>query len=115
MDILRINQLAASVIIGVHDWEKLQPQPLLFDIEFTVDTVAAAQTDDLQYSLNYQAVSEQLLARLEAARFELLEALLANVADWLFSDFPCKTLSVTVFKPNAITQAQSVSLTTTRQ
>ena len=113
-DLLRINQLSVNAIVGVHPWEKQQAQQLLFDIEFTLDTSEAARSDDLRHALDYQAVCERLSQRLAASRFELIEALLADVADWLFAQFECKALSITVFKPSAIKQARSVSLTVHR-
>lgn len=113
-DVLVIHQLQAQAIVGVHPHERLHPQPLRFDIEFVLDTAAAANSDDLRDALDYQAVCDQLLQRLERLRFELLEALAADLADWLFARFQCARLRLTVYKPNAVARAQWISLAVQR-
>ena len=37
MDKIFIKGLKAQAIVGVHDWERQLPRPLLFDLELGVD------------------------------------------------------------------------------
>ena len=52
-----VEGLEIEALIGVYDWERLIQQRLVFDIEMETDIQKAAETDDVQYALNYAAVS----------------------------------------------------------
>ena len=42
MDLVFINQLQLNTIIGIHDWERKQPQPVVLDIEIGCSIKKAA-------------------------------------------------------------------------
>lgn len=113
-DILRIHQLKAEAVIGVYEHEREQPQPLLFDIEFELDSTLAAAADDFTKAVDYDAVTQALLERVSQSRYELIESLVNDVADWLFAEVECSSLNVQLYKPNALANALSVSITVSR-
>ena len=61
MDIVYIRDLRIDTIIGIYDWERQVRQTVSIDLEMATDIRQAAATDDIQYALNYKAVSKRLI------------------------------------------------------
>ena len=59
MDIIFLGGLEIQTIIGIYDWEREAKQTVVLDIEMAFDIREAAETDDIQYTLDYKAVSKQ--------------------------------------------------------
>ncbi|MBW8189687.1 dihydroneopterin aldolase [Neiella marina] len=110
MDTVFIQGLSVDTVIGVYDWEKKIQQTLLFDIEMTFDIAAAAATDDLADTLDYEAVSNRVMAHVKAARVELLETLVEQVAQLIIGEFNVAKVAITLHKPGAVKAAKSVGL-----
>lgn len=110
MDIVYIHGLAIDAVIGVFEWEKKLQQPLIFDLDLAWDIRQAAATDDLQYALNYQAVTEFIEQFVTSRQFELLESLLEALAAALQHEFAIPWLSIRVQKPAVVPQARAVGL-----
>ena len=66
MDIVYIHGLRIYTIIGIHDWERTRPQPVVLDIEMGTDIRPAAQTEDITRALDYDAVSKRLISFVKA-------------------------------------------------
>ncbi|MCM2971823.1 dihydroneopterin aldolase [Larsenimonas suaedae] len=114
MDIIRIDRLALDTVIGVYDWEKRIHQRLLLDLELGWDIRPAAETDDLSKTLNYAAVSERLLEFADRETFELIETFAERAAALILAEFQIPWLRLSVHKPGAVPQAQSVGVTIER-
>lgn len=110
-DTIFIKGLAVNAVIGVFDWEKEIKQPLLFDIELYTELFKASQSDDLQDTVCYKTVSDDVLALTKASRFDLIETLAEAVCEKIFASQPAVTaLQLTLHKPEAVPEAQSVGL-----
>lgn len=114
MDMVFITQLETDAVIGVYDWERTIRQRLVIDLELFVDQRKAADTDDLQYALDYFAVSEAVKALVTSSSYQLIERLAEAIAQMIHHDFGVLKLVVTVHKPGAITDAKSVGVKITR-
>ena len=79
MDTIYIQGLRTQAIIGIYDWEREQRQPLIFDIEMDLPTFEAAQTDDISYTVDYKAVSDEVVELVGESRYELLETLCEEI------------------------------------
>lgn len=110
MDKVFIRGLKVDAIIGVFDWEKKVHQPLIFDLEMAWDIAQAAATDNLDFALNYQAVTEHIEAFVAKHQFQLLETLLEKLAADLRAAFNIPWLSIAVEKPAVVPQAKAVGL-----
>lgn len=110
MDKVLIQGLSVDARIGVFDWEKIIRQPLIFDLEMAWDIQQAAATDDLQYALNYQAVTDTIEAFIADTQFELLETLLEKLAQLLLTTYQMPWLKIRVTKPAVVPQAKAVGL-----
>ena len=114
MDTVVITGLKAASVIGCYDWERDIRQTLVFDLELQTDFGRAADTDALEDALDYAAISKRIIAVCAGARFQLLEALAAHLADLLLEEYPLSGLSMTITKPGAVPEADGVGVMITR-
>jgi dihydroneopterin aldolase len=102
MDKIFIRGLKVETIIGVYDWERHVPRPLIFDLEMGADFNAAAASDHVRDAIDYAAVMETVKTISTEYQPALLEALAEKLARALFKDFPILSLKLTIHKPGAI-------------
>lgn len=110
MDKIFIKGLKAQAIVGVHDWERQLPRPLLFDLELGVDIQAAASSDQVRDAVDYSAVAETVVRMSGERQPALLETLAETLARELFRQFPILSLRLVVHKPGAVASTQSVGV-----
>ena len=110
MDKIFINDLRIDTIIGIYDWERQVRQTVSFDLEMAHDIRRAAQTDDIQYALNYKAVAKCLIAFVEGSQFLLIETLAEDAARLIMTEFAVPWLRLTLHKPGALRGARSVGV-----
>ena len=109
-DIIFIEQLEVSSVIGIYDWEREIRQRLCLDIEMAVDLRAAACSDTIDDTVSYSEVAARVTALVENSQFQLLEALAEAVAQLILRDFAVSWLKLTVHKPGAVGNARSVGV-----
>lgn len=113
-DIVFIQGLKVDAVIGVYEWEQKITQPLIFDIEMVGCQQQAAQSDDIHDAINYKSVSERVAQVCVAHQVALLERLAQLVADMILAEFAPEKVTVTIHKPTAIKQADSVGVKISR-
>ena len=86
---------------GVYDDEKRDGQYFFVDATLFVNTRRAAETDDVEDTVHYGEVAEQIVAIVEGGSVNLLEALAARIADSLLTRDLVRMVSVTIHKPDA--------------
>ncbi len=110
MDRIFIRGLELDAIIGVHDWERQLPRPLIVALELGVDTQDAAASDQLRDAVDYAAVAQtvrQIAAQLQPA---LLETLAEKIARSLFESYPIRCLKLAIDKPGAVAGVKSLGV-----
>ncbi|NPA72108.1 MAG: dihydroneopterin aldolase [Gammaproteobacteria bacterium] len=116
MDIIFIQGLQTQAIIGIYEWERENRQPLLFDIEMSVPIHSAAQSDDINDTVDYAAVSSEVIALVDASRFELLESLIEAICVHIFTHHAAvQKIQLSVSKPQAVKETETVGLRIARQ
>jgi dihydroneopterin aldolase len=85
---------------GVHDFERRDGQPFLFDIRLG-GPPASQDSDQLEDTLDYGAVCDRVVELAGGGPYNLLERLAAVIADDLLERFPASSVTVTVHKPKA--------------
>jgi dihydroneopterin aldolase len=110
MDTVFIEGLRVDTVIGAYAWERDIRQPLRLDLEMTFDCRAAGASDALADALDYHRVATAVTALVEASRCELLEALAERVAAMVLHDFPVTRLRLSVRKPGAVGNADTVGV-----
>ena len=115
MDQILIRDLRARGIIGVHPHERHQKQEILINISMAFDTRRAGETDSLHDTVDYQRVSEQILAIVDETQYFLIERLASHIASSVLSDYPVQEVHVSIDKPSALQSCRSVAVQITRK
>ncbi len=110
MDIVYIRDLRIDTIIGIYDWEREVRQTVSIDLEMASDICKAAATDDIQFALNYKAVSKRLIAYVEDRNALLVDTLAEEIAQIIRTEFDVPWLRLRLSKPGAVRGARDVGL-----
>ncbi len=109
-DEIQIKDLALRTIIGITPDERRDRQDVVINITLYVDTCAAGQSDDVKQTVNYRTVTKRVIQLVEAAEFNLVEKLAAEIARICLEDERIERVRVTVEKPGALRFARSVGI-----
>jgi len=116
MDTVYIAGLKTQAIIGIYDWEKESKQPLIFDIDMDLPITQAAQSDDINDTVNYKQVSDEIIELVEKSRHELLETLCEEICQHILTHHKAvQLIHLKVSKPQAVAETDTVGLKITRQ
>ena len=81
MGTIQVKGLRELGIHGVLPEEKQRPQPFEVDVELTVDISTAGETDGLDDTVDYSAVSEAVSRVVRNESYQLLERLATRIAE----------------------------------
>ena len=109
-DIVFIEDLRIQTMIGVFDWEREITQTVSLDLEMTFDIRRAAQTDRIENTLDYKAVSKRLIHFVEGSEFQLVEALAEHCARIVLDEFPISRVRLKLSKPGAVRGSSAVGV-----
>jgi dihydroneopterin aldolase len=116
MDTIYIEGLKTQAIIGIYEWERENKQPLIFDIDMDTPITLAAQSDDINDTVNYKQVCDEVIELVEKACHELLETLCERICDHILTNHPAvQLIRLKVSKPQAVPETDTVGLKITRQ
>jgi dihydroneopterin aldolase len=110
MDIIFLGGLEIKTIIGIYDWERVAKQTVILDIQMAFDIQKAAETDEIQYTLDYKTVSHRIISFVEASQFLLVEKLISEIADIIRNEFNVPWVKISLNKKGAITGASDVGI-----
>lgn len=110
MDLIYIRDLKIDCIIGVYEWERRVQQTVILDLDLGADIRRAAQSDSIDDTVNYKAVSKRLSEYIGGSQFQLVETLAERVADILLSEFQLPWVRVRVNKKGALRGANDVGV-----
>ena len=110
MDKIYVTDIAIEAIVGIWDWERQVPQTVLIDLEMSVDVTRAAQSDNIDDTVNYKAVSQRVRALVIESRFKLVETMAETVAQVIRDEFGVQWVRVKINKPGALRGAKDVGV-----
>lgn len=115
-DRLSVHGLAIHANHGVFDFERRDGQEFVIDLVLDVDTRAAAHSDDLQETVDYGTLVDEVRSAVANDPVDLIETLAQRIADVCLRHALVAAVEVTVHKPNAPipTTFEDVALTITR-
>ncbi len=87
MDTIYLRDIELHATIGAYAWEQRIEQKLLLNLTLQVDTRPAAQSDQLADALDYGAVLARVTALAAGEPVQLLETLVARMADAILGEF----------------------------
>ena len=115
-DRLAVRGVEAVGHHGVFDFERRDGQVFVVDLVLGLDTRAAAHSDDLQDTVDYGTLVEEVRSAVENDPVDLIETLAQRIADVCLRHTRVEAVEVTVHKPHAPIQVtfQDVALTINR-
>ncbi len=109
-DKIFINEIPVKAIIGVNNEERVNKQKLIISLTLFVDMVKAGEKDDVTKTVDYFKLVSFVEDYVGETKFELLEALAANIAQKIFLEFNVLALKVKIQKPKALKQTKKVGI-----
>jgi 7,8-dihydroneopterin aldolase/epimerase/oxygenase len=100
-DRIALRGLRAHGRHGVYDFERERGQMFRVDAVLELDTRPAAAGDDLDRTVNYAELAQQLYAVLSGEPVSLLETLAQRLADVCLAHPLVGAVEITVHKPQA--------------
>jgi dihydroneopterin aldolase len=110
MDIVYIRDLKIETVIGIYDWEREIKQTVSLDLEMAHDIRRAAETDNIEDTLNYKAVAKRLISFIGDSEFLLVETMAEKCAAIVQKEFSVPWLKLRLSKPGAVRGAQDVGV-----
>jgi len=97
-DQIEISALRVVAIVGALPHEREIAQPLQIDLTLDVDLADAGRSDDLDDTVHYGLVADQVIALVQESKDTLLERLAARIADEVLTFDRVEAVSVLVTK-----------------
>ena len=110
MATIRITNLKLRAVIGTNDWERDCKQDVIINIKIDFDGSKASQSDDLKDTIDYKALTKQIIQEVESSQFFLLEKLAKSILTIVMNNPLVEEAQVRVDKPLALRFADSVSV-----
>ena len=115
MATIEIQNLKLQTIIGTKEEERKNKQEVIINIKFDYDASKASKSDRIDDAVDYEALNEKIIQKVESSDFFLLEKLAGCLLDITLEDPLIKEAWVRVDKPKALRQADSVSVSLNRK
>jgi dihydroneopterin aldolase len=97
MDFIFIDDMRVDAHVGIFEREKAAPQTLEISLTFGVPD-EAAQDDDIDKTIRYDAVIDRIRAELAMRHFNLLETLGEYVIGMLLNEFGAPWVKISIAK-----------------
>ncbi|MEC3994800.1 dihydroneopterin aldolase [Actinacidiphila sp. DG2A-62] len=116
MDRVTLRGLSARGHHGVFQHEREDGQTFVVDLVLGLDTRPAAADDDLERTVHYGVLAEQVAAVVAGEPVNLIETLAQRIADTCLEHEVVQEVEVTVHKPDApiAVPFEDVTVTITR-
>ena len=109
-DTVFVHELKVETIIGIWGWERKIRQIVSIDLEMGADIRRAAETDSIDDTLNYKAISKRVQQFVADSEFQLVETMTEKIAELVLQEFKVPWVQVRVSKPGAIRGAKNVGI-----
>lgn len=101
LDEITLTGLRANAHHGVFDEERRTGQVFLIDVTVGLDFHDAARSDDLENTIHYGVLAEEVVAAVERDPVDLIETVAERVAAVVLAHDRAAVVTVTVHKPAA--------------
>lgn len=87
---------------GLYDTEREIGQPFVVDVVLKLDLEKAGQTDEIQYTVDYNDIAQLIYNEIVGPPMKLLETMAEKICQKIFAAYPpIEEIEVTVHKPRA--------------
>ena len=110
LDRIHIKDLSLRCIIGINPDERIKRQDVLINLTLYADLLPAGQSDDMDDTVNYKQIKNNIAEMVEQSSFFLVEKLAERIAEICLEDSGVQYVRVLVEKPGALRFARSVGV-----
>ncbi len=107
---LRIKNLLIRTVVGFNPHEIGKRQDIVLNVTIHYNSAIEEKSDDPKDALDYRAITKLLIEKVEASRFNLIEALGRMVMDTIMSFDRVEKAELEIDKMHALRFSESVSL-----
>lgn len=101
-----LKDLRIDCVVGIYDFERVKLQPLFVDVTVRRDFAAAAASDHIDDTLDYDHLAKLLTDLATERKYELLETFAEEGAAAIFERWPeVSALTMEIRKPEAVPAA----------
>ena len=101
-----LKELEISCIVGVHELERTQPQPVIFNIEVDYDFAQPTRSDKIDDAIDYDQIAAVVTDLVRQQSFALLETMAEEAVAVLFKRIErIRTIRMEIRKPQAVPDA----------
>lgn len=108
--IIRIKNLRLRTLVGIFDWERVNKQDIVINIQMEFDGSKAGQSDKIEDTVDYKKINKAIIQEVENSQFFLLEKLAQRVLEIILQNPRVLHAKVEIDKPGALRFADSVSV-----
>ena len=112
--IIKIENLKLRTIVGIYDWEKEKKQDVIINIEMEFDGTRAIESDNIEDTVDYKAITKEIIDMVEENDFNLIERIAGDAIKIVMENEKVDRASVRVDKPGALRFTDTVSVTETQ-
>ncbi len=98
MDKIQINGILCEARLGMSKTERAQLQQILIDVEVGLDLEAAANTDSLDLTVDYETLLKRIEKNIRDHECHLIESVAGNLCKSILADARIRTVTVRVRK-----------------
>jgi dihydroneopterin aldolase len=110
LDLIFIDGLVAQTVIGIHDNELHQTQPVRIDVCAGVPRPRACDSDDIADTIDYSLLHARLHRLLADHHIRLLEAFAEEIARITLDEFGAHWVRVRLVKPRKFDDVDAVGV-----
>ena len=106
MDTMYVSRLPLLSLVGVYSHEKENPQPLYLDLVIKISLSDAAESDDLEDTLDYGGLCHNIQAAAAGEHCNLIEKRLTDLLKIVLRDDRVAEVTGRLYKPGALPGAE---------
>ncbi len=100
---ITLRDLTFDCIIGTLPSERTHEQTIVLNVSLWLDFSQAASSEDLNYSIDYAKLAEDLKGFVRLSCFQLEETLVVKSAEYILEHYPkAEMVEISVRKPQAL-------------
>ncbi|MCG8452117.1 MAG: dihydroneopterin aldolase [Spirochaetales bacterium] len=115
LDRIEIVGLKAQGILGVYPEERHVPREIIVDFTIYGNQRSAALSDDVNQTVDYDAMSQEVRQLIANSQFELVESLAQAIANHILNHSLAYAATVRVHKRGAVDGTADVMIQITRE
>jgi dihydroneopterin aldolase len=104
MDKIVIKDAPFWCSTGIREEEREKKQEIIVDLELHTSVIRAAETDNIDDTIDYTEVYHHVRKEIEKKHYNLIETLAECVAQRIISNFNVSRVSVRIKKPAALSR-----------